>query len=100
MKSRAHQIAFPLPASIDVHLHGFRDSVVFVEIFGFRHAGEIRIGDCGASTAKRGQSWTRLQWIILSAMRRASSPITRAVLAEDKTTFRSQHLFRPFQMSR
>jgi hypothetical protein len=41
---------------IDIHLHGLDDSVIFSEVFALGHAGDSRIGECWASTAKRGQS--------------------------------------------
>ena len=59
MEGRTHQFAFALFASVNIHLHGLDDSVIFGEGIRSWSCGEVRIGECWASTAKRGQSRSR-----------------------------------------
>jgi hypothetical protein len=44
MEGGTHQLAFALFASVNVHLHGLNDLVVFGEIFALGHVGDSRAG--------------------------------------------------------
>ena len=58
MKSRTHQLAFALFASVNIHLHSLDDSVVFGEIFALVHwqtVGFDRVGRQQPNVAKVGK---------------------------------------------
>src|SRR5215475_4170001 len=43
VKGGPHQFAFPLPASVQVQLYGFHDSVVLGEVFARVHGATLRL---------------------------------------------------------
>jgi hypothetical protein len=64
MKGGAHKLTFALFAPIDIHLHCFRNSVIFVEIFSICHAETVGADLSGRqqpNLAKVGRGWENPQ---------------------------------------
>jgi len=58
VKGGAHKLTFALFAPVDIHLHGFRNSVIFVEIFTVCHAETVgleRLGRQQPNSDKAGR---------------------------------------------
>ena len=47
VKGGAHKLTFALFAPVDIHLHGFRNFVIFVEIFSVCHAETVGLERSG-----------------------------------------------------
>jgi hypothetical protein len=99
VEGRAHEFAFALFASVNVHLHGLDDAIVVGEVFVVSHAADSRIGACGASTDKSGQRRTRKYyvWIVsgpridCAARPRGVTLVTAAVAAGILSHFHTVH---------